>query len=415
MPSIADFIKWLFGSGKTAEGTGKYKGKNFTWEPVQVSKETKVPIQKAAKSAGRLQNYIAFDLEIAKVFEGDFSQWKAHRPLGITCAATLINGSERRLWFSQTEDGDFADKMRREDAAKLVNYLDEMARAGYQIITWNGLGFDFDVLAEESGCWETCRNLALSHVDMMFHIFCLQGYPLSLNKAAKGMGLAGKTEGMTGDLAPILWQQGHQPEVLEYVAQDVRTTLDVAKSVDWKGSLQWSSNSGRSQQVSFPDGWRIVNQVIPLPLPNTSWMTDPMKREGFYQWTQLYQAPKCSEDRSPDQPAKPVETFTQLRQTKPTVSETELSEVEINVLFSKCDSNSPGVDESYFQIAQTYYENFGDEEIRSIEPLKPNHEPFRCPCPVCAGAPNLDHIFLDIEFASKKDHERNDYYDEYDK
>ena len=51
---------------------------------------------------------------------------------------------------------------------------------------------------------------------------------LGLVKAAMGMGLPGKQAGMSGELAPKYWQQGRQAEVLAYVAQDVRTTLDLA-------------------------------------------------------------------------------------------------------------------------------------------------------------------------------------------
>ena len=47
---------------------------------------------------------------------------------------------------------------------------------------------------------------------MMFHVFCLKGYPLGLDKAAKGMDLAGKTPGMTGDMAPKMWQEGQYEE-----------------------------------------------------------------------------------------------------------------------------------------------------------------------------------------------------------
>lgn len=57
--------------------------------------------------------------------------------------------------------------MSRDDAAELVNFLAEAADSGSTILTWNGL--DFDILAEESGMVEECRQLALAHVDMMFH------------------------------------------------------------------------------------------------------------------------------------------------------------------------------------------------------------------------------------------------------
>lgn len=52
-----------------------------------------------------------------------------------------------------------------------------------------GVGFDLDILAEESGLLEHCRDLAVSHVDMMFHILCRLGYGVGLDAAARGMEL----------------------------------------------------------------------------------------------------------------------------------------------------------------------------------------------------------------------------------
>ena len=71
--------------------------------------------------------------------------------------------------------------MTRADAESLVQYLSKMADDGFTILTWNGLGFDFDILAEESAaCWRVARQCAFGHVDMMFHIVCSLGYPVAL-------------------------------------------------------------------------------------------------------------------------------------------------------------------------------------------------------------------------------------------
>ena len=81
--------------------------------------------------------------------------------------------------------------MSREEAAALVRYLSEQVEHGHTFVTWNGLGFDLDVLAEESGLFDCCRALALAHVDMMFHVLCRLGYGVSLDAAARGMGVTG--------------------------------------------------------------------------------------------------------------------------------------------------------------------------------------------------------------------------------
>ncbi len=228
--------------------------------------------------------YLAFDLEIAKIIPGDFNDWKSHRPIGIACAATVAQGEKPLLWFSRDDTGGYAPQLTRGDAERLVAYLQSAVNSGYQILTWNGLGFDFDVLSEESGCCEVCRSLATNHTDMMFHIFCLKGYPLALNKAALGMGLPGKTEGMSGEMAPILWQQGQYDQVLGYVAQDAQVTLDLGLIVDQCRTIRWKSNTGNPQYVQLPKGWLPVSEALKMPEPDISWMKNPVRRRDYLTW-----------------------------------------------------------------------------------------------------------------------------------
>ena len=61
--------------------------------------------------------FLAFDLETSKPID-DFNQWKAHRPLGISCAATLLDGEQPCLRFSRENDGSYAGRM---------HLLDELA------------------------------------------------------------------------------------------------------------------------------------------------------------------------------------------------------------------------------------------------------------------------------------------------
>jgi len=106
--------------------------------------------------------YLAFDIETAKDVPGDDFNWRAHRPLGISCAATLASGTgQPLLWYGKTRDELPEKRMSQEDAQGFVQYLSSMAAGGFRILTWNGLGFDFDILAEESGAAASCRECAL--------------------------------------------------------------------------------------------------------------------------------------------------------------------------------------------------------------------------------------------------------------
>lgn len=232
-----------------------------------------------------MAKYLAFDIEIAATIPEDATDWKAYRPLGITCAAALPSDGESSLWFG--EDGiEYAPRMTQDEVCELVAYLRGMVDDGYTILTWNGLSFDFDVLAEESGMHAECAELAMNHIDMMYHIFCLRGHYLGLDKVAKGLGLPGKTEGMDGAKAPQMWADGRYDEVLVYVAQDVRTTLAVAREAERIGDVQWVSASGRTNVIDL-DRWMPVNEALTLPHPDTSWMKNPVSRDKFTAWMRI--------------------------------------------------------------------------------------------------------------------------------
>jgi hypothetical protein len=229
--------------------------------------------------------YLAFDIETAKDVPGDDFNWRPHRPLGISCAATLASDTgQPLLWYGKTRDELPEKRMSQEDAKGLVEYLLKMAADGFRILTWNGLGFDFDILAEESGAASSCGECALGHVDMMFHVFCSLGYPVALEKAAQGMGLPGKPPGMSGFKAPELWAQGHFNEVLDYVAQDVRTAMQIAQTCEQRRRFEWITRKGTKSSMPLTNGWLTVEEALGLPEPDTSWMSSPLSRREFTAW-----------------------------------------------------------------------------------------------------------------------------------
>ena len=239
------------------------------------------------------QSYLAFDIEISTPIPPGASDWMQYRPFGISCAATMVTGEEPRLWHgAELPGGGYPQRMSQDEVQGLILYIDEMRRSGVVPLTWNGLGFDFDVLAEESGTPEMarlCRDIALEHVDIAFSMFCEKGFMIGLDAAAKGMGLAGKTAGLTGDKIPGLWASGlkGQMEVLEYVAQDVQATAGIHAEVQRHGVLRWTSRAGR------PAAWRpergrvlAVAEALRMPEPDTSWMDRPWSRTKFSGWTE---------------------------------------------------------------------------------------------------------------------------------
>jgi hypothetical protein len=231
------------------------------------------------------RKYLAFDIETAKVQPVSERDWKPHRPLGISCVATLMSGSdEPLLWHGGVNHRRPASRMNRHEVMRLVNHLASQVKRGYTIVTWNGVGFDFDILAEESGMLHRCKCLAGNHVDMMFHVLCKVGYAISLDSAARGMDLVGKKAGMTGALAPRFWAEGRRKEVLEYVAHDVQITLQLAQICESQGYIRWVTRSGRKRELSLPKGWLPVSLAERLPEPYNLWMCGQWSRTRFTAW-----------------------------------------------------------------------------------------------------------------------------------
>jgi RNase_H superfamily len=231
------------------------------------------------------RKYLAFDIETAKVVPSVDFNWKPHRPLGISCIAShASDGSEPRVWLSRSPAGAPATKMTQQDVATFIRHLADAARDGFVPVSWNGLAFDFDVLAEESGLVDECRRLARSHVDMMFHVVCEKGFRVGLKQAASGMQLAGKLAGVEGIDAPALWAAGKHELVMEYVAQDVRTTLEIAHEAEKRRTFAWTTRKGTIGTMPLKSGWLTVEAALRLPLPDTSWMSGPPSRSDFMSW-----------------------------------------------------------------------------------------------------------------------------------
>jgi len=231
------------------------------------------------------RRFVAFDIETAANVPGPDFDWRSHRPLGITCAAALRSDTDDPIiWHAKKADGTPAPRMSQHECGIIVDSLAKMVKEGYTLLTWNGLGFDFEVLAEEADANDVCRQLVLEHVDMMFHVFCDRGFPVGMEKAAQGLGIRGKPAGVSGLLAPQLWAEGQYQVVMDYVAQDVRIALTIAEKCEMSRRFKWKTQKGTTSSMPLEKGWLSVSDALKLPKPDTSWMTKPLSREHFAQW-----------------------------------------------------------------------------------------------------------------------------------
>jgi len=94
--------------------------------------------------------YAAFDIEIAKDIP-DGKPWQEVAPVGITCAALAFSDGRPSRFYKGVPS------IPRHGCAAIVQNLEALAK-NYTLVTWNGCGFDFAVLAQESGLVEECAR-----------------------------------------------------------------------------------------------------------------------------------------------------------------------------------------------------------------------------------------------------------------
>ena len=131
---------------------------------------------------------IGFDLEIAENLPEDGNiDWSV--PLGVTCAGLATNAIQS--WVAPDMEGlGYAPKIA--DMTGLVERLERYGLQGFRIVTWNGMGFDFRVMAQETGedvgLYDRICDLAWEHIDIAFQMRVEKGYMIGLDAAAKGLG-----------------------------------------------------------------------------------------------------------------------------------------------------------------------------------------------------------------------------------
>lgn len=232
--------------------------------------------------------FAAFDIETTGLPDKD----NPDDSVGITCAALYLETGACQV-FKPTramKGTPYPARMNAGDCQILARALCSFADHGWDIISWNGLKFDFRILA--AGCqnqeWHRrIADLALSHIDMMFAFYCANGWYLKLVKATQAMGLGGKTEGVDGAKAVELWQGSLEDQelVAKYVAQDARITGQLYQRALQERRLSWINSKGGVSSWYLPDGiMPDVQESLRLPLP--TWTKRKLTpREDFFAWT----------------------------------------------------------------------------------------------------------------------------------
>ena len=231
-------------------------------------------------------NLLSYDIEIYDDFPTEGEVNLADIRPSIACIGTQMDGRDFQYYCEQTFMG-------KRTCRKLVKDIVKKYDEGFIPFTWNGLSFDFKLLAIHSEMWTECGLLALNHIDPMFEIVCRKGHMLGLDKVLIGCGLESKLhtvklndntafKEMNGSHAPRLWRTGNYWAVKDYLTMDVMQPLKLAKYIERTKEIQWTSNSGKLNKMKLE--LLTVKQCLKLDRPDVSWMSNPVKRESFYSW-----------------------------------------------------------------------------------------------------------------------------------
>ncbi len=231
-----------------------------------------------------MNKYQSYDIEIVNEFpEGEQPDLRTTIP---SVAAICTNYENCQFFYDDPY-------MTKKTAQRLVEVMSDNLDNGIIPLTWNGLSFDFQLLAYYSDLLEQCGKLALNHVDMMFLVVAHKGFYLSLNKALVGANIQGKLHdvmlndgkifnSMDGSKAPLLWRNKEFSAVKEYLRVDVEQPLKLAEHIEKTKTIQWISGSGKIRKC-FTD-MLTVKEALKLPVPDTAWMANVKYRPEYYSW-----------------------------------------------------------------------------------------------------------------------------------
>lgn len=247
-----------------------------------------------------MNRYLAFDIEVCKWPE-EGNNWRDIAPLGISCAGLMGTGwIKPEVFYAGDVDGPQSRPMNKEELELLWSTIYKDIHIGYKLVGWNSLQFDLACLCieleniENYAYAQQVKDVALNHIDPMFHIFCTLGWPVGLEAVSQGLGLEGKLkksepgEATFGAKAPELWMDGTDEDrlmILDYVGQDAVATLEIVKTGIQQKFLRWQSRSGKPYRLYFSPP-KTVKECLELPEKDNSWMDNPLHRKDFYSWTQ---------------------------------------------------------------------------------------------------------------------------------
>lgn len=119
-----------------------------------------------------MQKFISFDLEIAAQIPEGQTDWWELAPFGITCAATLATNEDTPMvWCGRGKYGEISPKMQVDEITRMIEYLQNVVKDGYQLLAFNGAGLTCVFWLSKQACTDhvlTWPCIALIHISIFF-------------------------------------------------------------------------------------------------------------------------------------------------------------------------------------------------------------------------------------------------------
>ena len=204
----------------------------------------------------------------------------------ITCAVTMHNNTFKKVWAERD-----ASKVMTAHTADIM--LQVLEQCDQPIITWNGLGFDFRVLSgvlKRGGMPNRAQDaisLALSdrHIDLMFVVVTVMGFPISLTKVAEAMLPPDTDNSVVVNVDAVeLWRTNQHQLCVKHCVDNIALLSAIWQKIKTgEQQIQWITRTGwRSECKPL----LVLDVKACTQLPVDHHMKNPlMSREHLYQWT----------------------------------------------------------------------------------------------------------------------------------
>lgn len=216
--------------------------------------------------------------------------------MGIICVSIINEKNEINTWKPENNSfGYCQNKLSSEQ----VNQVIEKLKQEKKIISWNGLGFDLQILYNNSSDTNLKKDLikiAKKHVDLAYAFLCENGYMISMKKVFLESLNNQIDSPIDAKSYPVLWTAGKEGQELVINAnqQSVSNLLTIYQDLVKNKKLKYLSKAGNLNEwkpITFKNLPLSVNNASLIDLPDNGFLPEEIQqmfsRTNFNHWLDI--------------------------------------------------------------------------------------------------------------------------------